>query len=352
MIIQRRTFLTGTASLLAAPFVSKAKAAEGSVILASWGGGGAKVFRDYFAGPFTQETGIPVTVAEVPDPSAAIAAAQGQPQHNVIVAAAYQAGGLAQRGLLEELSEDELPNIRHVPEQYRVRDDQGRLLGMPLYFTYYGIAYNTTMAKPEDFASWEALADPRWKNQISITRPVFLAPYDMTLYAKIRGGDESNIEPGLPLLEGIAGNAVSLYTSMASLQQQLSLGEAIAAPFYSSQIQMLRKSGQADVDIVLPKEGGLVLSYVFALPKGAPDRAAALRFMNDAIDPKKQTGAATHGYLPLADNVTLPAEVTSQLNLSMAEVRERNWAPNWHAVASKLDERIRLAQQIVEKAGR
>ncbi len=352
MTILRRTCLTlAGASLLSAPFLRPAWAqAGGKVVMASWGGGGARMWRETFQAPFTQATGIPAQVAEVPDPAAAVAAAQGRPQHNVIIAASYQAANLARRGLVEELTEADIPNIRHIPQEYWIKNAEGKLLGMPIYFIYYGIAYNTTLAKASDFESWRSLADPKWRDQISITRPIFLAPYDLTLWAKLNGGDEANIEPGIKPLEAVAKNAISVYTSMASLQQQLSLGEVTAAPFYSGQIQMLRASGQTEVDITLPKEGGLILSYVLSIPKGAEDKAAALRFLNESIDPQKQIGAARSGYLPLSTNVTLPADVERALGMSMEDVRKRNWAPNWYTIAGNLEERMRLTEQILDRA--
>lgn len=353
MTLHRRTALSlAGASLLSAPFLRSAAAqqAPGRVVMASWGGGGARMWRETFQAPFTKATGIPAQVAEVPDPAAAVAAAQGRPQHNVIIAASYQAANLARRGLVEELTEADLPNIKYIPQEYWIRNPEGKLLGMPVYFIYYGIAYNTTMAKASDFASWTSLQDPKWRGQLSVTRPLFLGPYDLTLWAKLSGGDESNIEPGIKPLEAVAKNAISVYTSMASLQQQLSLGEVVAAPFYSGQIQMLRAAGQKEVDITLPKEGGLILSYILTIPKGAQDKEAALRFLNESIDPEKQIGAARNGYLPLSNNVTLPADVEKLLGMPMDEVRRRNWAPNWYTIAATLEERMRITEQILDRA--
>jgi putative spermidine/putrescine transport system substrate-binding protein len=351
MLLTRRIVLAGSAGLLATPALHAARAADGKVVMASWGGGTAAMWHDAFGTPFTKATGIPFTLAEVPDPAAAVAAAQGRPQHNVIIAASYQAANLALHGLVEELTEADIPNIKAVPEQYWIRNADGKLLGMPVYFIYYGIAYNTSLAKASDFTSWKALEDPKWKGQISITRPLFLAPYDLTLYSKIMGGNESNIQPGIPMLTAVAKNATAVYSSMASLQQQLAQGEVTAAPYYSGQVQLLRHGGEKDIDIALPKEGGLVLSYILSVPTGAQDRAAAIRFLNGAIAPEKQIAAARNGYLPLATNVTLPDDVNKDLGMTMDEVRQRNWSPNWYTIAGDLENRIHLVEKIVDQTG-
>ncbi|MBP0496350.1 extracellular solute-binding protein [Pararoseomonas indoligenes] len=350
MILPRRSVLAAGAALLAAPSIVRAQSGGGRVVMAAWGGAGAKMWREAFGEPFTKASGIPVTIAEVPDPAAVIAAAQGRPQHNVMLAASFQAAHLAQRGLIEELTEEDLPNLRHVPQQYWVRNLQGRILGMPIYFIYYGIAFNNTLAKASDFPSWEALTDRKWRGQLSLARPIFLGPYDLTLYAKLKGGNEANIQPGIPMLEAVARNAISVYPSMASVQQQLSRGEVTACAFYSGQIQMLRKAGQTEVEHVLPKEGGLVLSYIISVPKNAPDRAAAIRFLNDSVDPAKQVRAARDGYIPLSTNVTLPEDVVREIGMSAEEVRARNWSPDWYTIAADAEGRTRLAEQIADRA--
>ncbi|RVT98640.1 extracellular solute-binding protein [Rhodovarius crocodyli] len=354
MILYRRSGLATGAALLAAPLaapsLSLAQPAPGRVVFGSWGGATARMWRESFGAPFTAATGIPVTVAELPDPAAAVAAARGRPQHNVALAASFQAAHLATSDLIERLSPDEIPNIRHVPEEHWVRDPQGRLLGMPIYFVYLGVAFNNTLARAADFASWEGLTERKWRGQISVTRPIFLAPYDLSLYARIRGGSEADIQPGVPMLEAVARNSVSSYSSMATLQQQMSRGEVTACAFYSGQIQMLRKAGQREVEMTLPREGGLVLSYVISIPKNAPDKAAALRFLNDAIDPAKQIMAARSGYIPLSTNVTLPPEVIQEIGMTPEEVRARNWSPNWYTIAADIEARMRLADQVLDRA--
>lgn len=348
--MKRRDFLAGSAALASTPLILPARANNDRIVMACWGGGTARMWRDAFGAPFTAATKIPVTVAEVADPAAAIAAAQGRPQHNVIIAASFQGASLARRGLIEEFDPAELPNLKHIPEQYWIRNSTGKILGMPVYFIYYGVAYSTTRCKPSDFASWKSLAEPRWKGQLSITRPIFAAPYDLTIYSKVMGGNEVDIKPGIPLFRDVARNAASAYTSMAQLQQQLAQGEVLAAPFYSSQVQLLRRSGETNVDITIPGEGGLVLSYILAVPKGATGRDAAVRFLNDSIAPQKQIDAARNAYLPLSTNVALPDDLAKDYGMTIEQVRGKNWSPDWYAVAGELEERMRLVEKLADEA--
>ena len=249
-----------------------------------------------------------------------------------------------------ELTPEDVPNIRQIPEKYWVRTSSGKLAGVPIYFSYLGIAYNTDLAKPTDFTSWKDLAAAKWKDKISISRPVFVAAYDLTLYAKLAGGDENDIKPGIDLLSRIAQNALNVYTSMASVQAQLGRGEVVATPFYSTQVALLRRAGVTNVDITTPKEGGLLLSYVLAIPKGVKNLEGAKQLLNAAIKPDYQLRLAEGGIWPLNPNAKLTPELEKSLGGTLENAMARNYAPNWYTVGKANPERTRLVEEIIEKS--
>ena len=350
MKVPRRVVLGTMGGALAGYAGASRAQAPQKVTMAVWGGGGARAWRETFAARFTASTGIPANIVEVADPPATVMAAQGTPQYNVIIASAFQAADLARRGLVEEMSVDAMPELREIPESYWVRDPKGGIVGMPVYFIWYGIVFNTDLAKAADFQSWTSLADPKWQGQLSMIRPNFLASYDMTLFSHIAGGTEADITPGLPLLKALAQNAASVYSSMASLQVQLARGEVTAVPFYNAHVQIMRREGQRNVDIVMPKEGGLAIPYVVLVPKGATDQDAARTFIRAAADPVSQLAAAKYGYLPLNPQAKLPPDLLQEMGMSLEEVRARTWSPNWYTVADHWTERVRLAEKIIDEA--
>lgn len=339
--------LAGATMLLAGTGFASA---EGKVTMAAWGGGGALIVKRAYAAPFTEATGIEFELVEVPDPSAAVAAAQGQPPYNVAVAASFQAVAMANRGLVHELTEEDIPAIKSIPKEYWVTNSDGKIIGMPVYFLYLGIAYNTDLAKASDFASWHDLLDPKWKDKVSMTRAVFAAPYDLTIFAKINGGDERNIEPGIPMLRDLAKNTLNIYTSMANFQTQLSRGEVVAAPFYSSQIMIMKRQGVQNVDMVIPKEGGLALSYLYVIPKGAKDIESAKKFLNSIANVQSQLLAAEDGYLPLNPAAELSPELAAEYGFTLAELMESTYAPDWNLIGSAIEERVSLVEEIIDSA--
>jgi len=318
------------------------------LVIASYAGESARLWQQAVAEPFTKETGMPTSIFESPLPSASVASAQGQPQFHAAIIGAYQVPNIESQ--IEQLTPDDVPNIKEIPEKYWVRTSSGKLAGVPIYFSYLGIAYNTDLAKAADFTSWNDLAARKWKDRISISRPVFVAAYDLTLYAKLAGGDENDIKPGIDLLSRIAGNALNVYTSMASVQAQLGRGEVVATPFYSTQIILLRRAGVTNVDLTTPKEGGLLLSYLLVIPKGAKNLEGAKKLLNAAIRPDYQLRLADGGVWPINPNTKLTPELEKQMGGTLQDAMARNYAPNWYTVGKANPERTRLVEDIIEKA--
>ncbi len=116
-----------------------------------------------------------------------------------------------------------------------------------------------------------------------------LAAYDLTLFAKLGGGDAAHVEPGYKFIRKLAADARSVYSSMATFESELSRGEVVAAPFYSAEITMQKRAGAPSIAFTVPKEGGLMLPYLLVLPAGAPRSAEALRFLEQVaacgVDP-------------------------------------------------------------------
>jgi putative spermidine/putrescine transport system substrate-binding protein len=348
----RRRLLAGAATLASAAVLNPARAQGSGLTVAVYAGQSSQLWRDVIAAPFSAQTGIRTEIFESALPAASIAQARGRPQFDAAVIANYSAPGLAARNLLEELTPDDIPAIRQVPELYWPRTSAGRLVGMPVYFSFYGIAYNNELARPADFASWNDLLDPKWRGKLSMSRANFVAAYDLTLYSKLNGGDERNIEPGIPPIRRLASNVLSVYTSMASLQSQLGRGEVIASPFYSTQVGMLKRSGVRNVDIAIPREGALNLSYMVVIPKGARNVAGAKRLLNAVLEPGPQVAFARDSLtFPMNPNVPLPAEVQQELGGSTEQMMARNYSPDWWVVGTHLPDRTRLVEEILQ-AGR
>ena len=347
-LMRRRAVLGGVGAALAAPAIATAQSAP-TVTIATFPGVSGALWRDAVAVPFTAQSGIRTEVFEAALPSMSIYQARGKPQFDVAVVANYQGPGLSARGLLEELTPDDIPSIRQVPEANWLRGTNGKLLGMPLYFTYYGIAFNSDLATAKDFQSWNDLLEAKWKGKVSLTRPNFLAAYDLTLFAHLNGGNDTDVQSGFAFIKRLADNALGMYSSMASLQSQIGRGEVVAAPFYSNQVGMLKRSGVRNVDITLPREGGLNLTYNLVIPKGARNVAGAKKLLNAIIEEQYQLGFARGALsFPANPNVKLPDDLLAELGGSTREMMTRNYTPDWWVVGTHLTERTRQVEELLQ----
>ena len=332
----RRAFLGMAAGL---PLLRRRAWAQGvpQVIIATYAGLGTALWKRIVTEPFTKETGVVADVFESALPAASVAQAEGRPQFDLALVAAYSVPGLIKRNLVELLTPDDIPGIRNVPERMWLRTPEGRLMGMPVYFGLFGIAYNTELAKPSDFSSWKSLLDPKWKGEISITRPNFLAAYDVQLYAKLGGGSETNLQPGYDFLRKLVPQTLNFYSSMASLEAQLERGEVVAAAFYANEIAMLRRKGSTEVAMRIPDEGGLILPYLLILPKGAAHPEAAKQLMNAIVEPRYQAAFAQESLVwPMNDKTPLPDGLRKEMGMSAEEAVARNISLDWWTVGSNL----------------
>lgn len=335
---------------LAAPALAQAPA---PVVMAVWGGGGALVWRESFVPQFTAATNTPVRIVEVPNPAGALRSPAASTQYSAALVTYFEAVQLAQAGLIETFTPQELPSLAEVSEAYRPAVPGGRFAGMPVYFTFYGVAFNTNLARAEDFSSWNNLTAPAWRGRLAITRPMYAASYDLVIMAKARGGDERNIAPGLPLLQGVIDNSLTTYSSLAHMNSLLTRGEATAVPFYASRVWSLRRQGATDINITIPSEGALMLPYVVVVPKGSRNRAGAIRWMNHIGTAEPQAkAAAMDGWLPMNRSTVLPADLERVIGSPLPRLMEQLYAPDWNVIVENQEARMDQIERMMASVRR
>ena len=323
-------------------------AAAQELTMAVWGGGGAHTWREAFIKQFSPAEKFTIKMVEVPNPAGGLRSPAAASQYNLALVTYFEAIALSKAGLIESFDDNQLTGIKDVDPKYLTRDKAGRHVGLPVYFTYYGIAYNTDLAKAEDFASWQGLADAKWKGKLSLTRPVYLAPYDAVIMAKAMGGSEKDIDPGFKLLERIVPNVLATYTSLAHMNTLLTRGEVAAVPFYASRVWALRRQGAANVEVAMPKEGVLMLPYVVVVPKGAKHQDKALVWLNYIAGAEPQLrAAALDGWLPMNAKVKLPDELQKTFGRPYEEIVRNLYSPDWNVVVDHNEARVDRAEKLL-----
>ena len=166
--------------------------------------------------------------------------------------------------------------------------------------------------------------------------------------AKAMGGSEKDIDPGFKLLEKIVPNVLATYTSLAHMNTLLTRGEVAAVPFYASRVWALRRQGAANVGIVIPKEGALMLPYVVVVPKGAKNLDKSLVWMNYIAGAEPQLRAALlDGWLPMNSKVKLPEDLQKTLGQPYEQIVKSLYSPDWRIIVEHNEARVDRAEKLL-----
>lgn len=342
----RRSLLASTGLALLALWSPALAQSSPGVVMAAYGGGNGDTWREMIAKPFTQATSIPAQVSDLANTETPIRASRGNPQYNVGWVGYYAAATLYKEGLLETFDTAEFPGLRDVPERFLLKAGDGRVIGFPVQFQYYGIAFNTQQAKASDFPSWTSLGDAKWKGRLAQAQPFIGASYDLPMFSHIAGGTERNLDPGLPGFRAFSRNATTVMTSFAQGNTLLSRGEVAAAPFYSARVRALKRDG-APVDIMIPGEGALMLPYMLVVPKGAKNREALVAFLNYALQPGPQIRMFDYsGYIPMNAAAKLDDKQAADLGMPLPELLKRLYVTDFWAQADTLKPATELVETI------
>src|SRR5690606_4662421 len=163
-----------------------------------------------------------------------------------------------------------------------------------------------------------------------------------------QGGSEKEIEPGVELLKRIAPNALAQYSSIAHMNGLLTRGEIAAGPHYSGRVRQMRREGAKAADIVIPKEGALMIPYIVVVPKGAKNLPVVMKWLDFISTPEPQVRALElGGYFPLNKHGEMPAALQKEMGYSMKELLPRLHQPDWALIAQQDKARTNLAEQII-----
>ena len=319
-----------------------------TLTMATFGGGVEKVWESAFAKPFAATSGMSVKIVPVPSPEAQVRNPASRAQYDVALVTYPQAANLLKDDLIETFSAADIPTTAQTDPKYLMSSPDGRLAGASPYFMFYAIALNTGQAKKSDFNSWADLADPKWKGRLALTRPIYLSSYDLPIMAISQGGSEKEIGPGVELLKKIAPNVLTQYSSIAHMNGLLTRGEIAAGPYYSGRVWQLRREGAKDVDIVIPREGALMIPYIVVVPKGAKDMQAVRKWLDFISMAEPQVSALEQGgYFPLNQTARMPEALEKDMGFTLKELLPRLHQPDWSVISAADKERTNLAEQIL-----
>jgi len=273
----------------------KALISAALLLCACWGGPKQREVRFFTWGSyddpaafeeFEQKTGIKVVVSRYASNEEMLAKFMGGARgYDVVVPSDYMVAVMARQGLLQDLEKSKLPNLKHTdPHFLDLYYDRGNQHCVPYLWGVTGIGYDADKVKPAP-DSWAVLWDARYKNRISLLND-----------------QREVIAMGLQAAGLKADNHDA--AALAQVERRLIEQKKLVKTYVSDNMEAVLMSGEVDISHVwsgdvnrvmddkpslrfaIPKEGGIIWQDNLCIPVGAPDRDAALAFMDFLMEPR------------------------------------------------------------------
>jgi putative spermidine/putrescine transport system substrate-binding protein len=306
----RLTRRSAVAGLLAAPAIIRGARAGETFVLGTWGGDYQRLQMENIELPLVRPLGLE-SVIDTGDEAprvAKIMATRRLPRGPLDVACvqAVQAYALGEAGVLEELTPDKVPNLAHV------KPGLGTATFAPHIWSPQIVSYapERVSAPPTGFGD---LMDPKYKDKVGFPDGNFF--YVMMAAGLYAGGSANDFDKAKEAMTKVNANGLRLYPSTDAGGPPFKTGEIDIGVMWLARISMWQNAG-IPVAAAFPKEGCILYVSGMVVPKNAPNKAAAFKYVNAMLDPRAQLGFAEHmGYLPTVDNAPLSGKVAQQLAL-------------------------------------
>lgn len=208
----------------------------------------------------------------------------GGATYDVIIPSDYMIGLLIKEGMLAPLDFENIPNYRHIGEEYKNQDyDPDNAFSVPYTWGYVGIIYNTTMVdKVVD--SWEILWDETYKNNILMfdnSRDAFAIALKKLGLSLNPGSVEDINKAAAALMD--QKDVVQAFV-MDQIFDKMEGGEAALAPYYAGDaITMIAEN--PDLAFAVPKEGTNYFVDAACVPTASTNKEAAEMYINFLCEP-------------------------------------------------------------------
>lgn len=232
---------------------------------------------------FEEETGIKVIYDEFDTNEAMYPKVEaGSSAYDVICPSDYMIEKMIDNDLLQELNFDNMPNAKsNIGAQYYEQSegfDPGNKYSVPYCWGTVGILYNTTMVD-EPVTSWSILWDEKYSDNIlmqSSVRDAFMVALKLNGYS-MNTVDEAELESAKDAL--ITQKPLVQAYVIDQVRDKMIGGEAALGVIYSGEAIYTQRENP-DLEYVIPEEGTNVWIDSWVIPKNAPNKENAEKFID------------------------------------------------------------------------
>lgn len=218
----------------------------------------------------------------------------GNPGYDIIVPTGDYIAIMASEGLLEPLNYDNIPNFKNVDDKFIDPPfDPGNQYSVPYQWGTMGLGYNIEKTGGE-LNSWEDIFDPRFAGRVSLIEDLRATLGAILIYLGYDPNttNESEISEARNYL--IKHQEVIAAFAPDTGQNLLDQGEVDIAVEWSGDIFQIMEENP-NIRYTIPQEGSIVWTDNLAIPKDAPHKELAEKFINFILEPK--VGAIISNYV-------------------------------------------------------
>ena len=232
---------------------------------------------------FEKETGIQVIYDEFDTNETMYPKVEaGASNYDVVCPSDYMIQKMIDNDLLQELNWDNIPNAKaNIGAQYYEQSeafDPGNRYAVPYCWGTVGILYNKTMVD-EPVTSWSILWDEKYADSILMqdsVRDLFMVGLKSLGYS-MNSTDEKELNEAKDLL--IQQKPLVQAYVIDQVRDKMIGNEAALGVIYSGEAIFTQREN-SDLEYVIPKEGTNVWIDSWVIPKNAPNKENAEKFID------------------------------------------------------------------------
>ncbi|MEG4498028.1 spermidine/putrescine ABC transporter substrate-binding protein [Microcoleus sp. F10-C6] len=210
---------------------------------------------------------------------------QGNPGYDLIFPADYMVKIMIAENIIEPLNLNNIPNQKNLePKFINQAFDPGNKYSLPYQWGTMGIGYNVKTIQG-DINSWAAMFDPKYTGKVAWQDD---ARYTFAGVLMYLGFDPNTTNPeeinkARDLLIK-SKNIIAAFVPDTG-QNLLDQGEVNLTMEWSGDIFQVMTENP-NIRYAIPKEGTIIFSDNMAIPKGAPQKELAEKFINFILQPE------------------------------------------------------------------
>ena len=270
--------LSSAFSLVLTGCGSSGNDSNGEVIVYNWG----EYLDPEVLTIFEEETGIKVVYDEFETNEVMYPKVEaGATAYDVICPSDYMIQKMIENDLLAEINFGNIPNIKNIGTQYMEQSkefDPENKYSVPYCFGTVGILYNKTMVDgPID--SWSVLWDEKYADNILMqdsVRDAFMVALKLNGYS-MNSLNKEELETAKDAL--IAQKPLVQAYVIDQVRDKMIGDEAAIGVIYSGEAIYTQRENE-NLEYVIPKEGTNVWIDSWVIPKNAPNKENAEKFIN------------------------------------------------------------------------